>query len=99
MIRAMKKFSLLLAATASLLSAQTRLEQPSPARQQFLKLIDRPRVPLAAETRPLDGGAEFEKQGFSFAAEARERVPGIALKSAGVAGKLPVVIVMHGTGG
>lgn len=41
----------------------------------------------------------MEKQSFSFASEKGVRVPGIAWKPHGFRGSLPVVIVLHGTGG
>ena len=69
------------------------------SRAAFLKLLDRPRVPLAAETQPpavKDGLAET---GFSFATEAGQRVPGILVKTSNSSGRRPVVIALHGTGG
>jgi dienelactone hydrolase len=69
------------------------------SRAAFLKLIDRPRVPLAAQQSPAkekDGIAEIA---FSFAADAENRVPGILLKSPSSSGRRPVVISLHGTGG
>src|SRR4051812_22376878 len=77
------------------------------SRAAFLKVIDRPRAPLAAQQ-----SAPVEKDGlvevaFSFAADAEQRVPGILVKpaaqattgSAGAPARRPVVIVLHGTGG
>jgi dienelactone hydrolase len=74
---------------------------PAATRASFLKMIDRPRVPLAPEVRPLPGGGVLEQFHFSFAAESGVRVPGILIKSkAGEAEqRLPAVIVLHGTGG
>ncbi len=70
------------------------------SRAEFLKLLDRPRVPLVsqiAETKSADGLVQIA---FSYAADADNRVPGLLLKSATApAGRRPVVIVMHGTGG
>ncbi|HET8547795.1 MAG TPA: alpha/beta fold hydrolase, partial [Bryobacteraceae bacterium] len=60
--------------------------------EAFLRLIDRPRVPLAA-----DSARRGEVEHFTYASEANQRVPGILVKSA--AGRLPAVIVLHGTGG
>lgn len=81
----------------------SRLACASDARQDFLKLIDRPRVPLAPETSPMASVGGFEQLHFTYAAETGVRVPGILIKqksSATHAGKkLPVVIAMHGTGG
>ena len=75
-------------------------------REDFLKLIDRPRVPLAPEVTRLgdqDGGAQFH---FSFAADAGERVPGILILPrspdkplAASSTRAPAVICLHGTGG
>ncbi len=74
--------------------------QPAkPARAAFLKVIDRPRVPLAPEVKELgetDGLAQWH---FTFAADAEQRVPGILVKQAKSAGRHPVVVALHGTGG
>jgi dienelactone hydrolase len=56
-------------------------------------------VPLAIEIKPAVREGVLEKQAFSFAAEKGERVPGLAWRAAGTSGRLPVVIVLHGTGG
>lgn len=67
-------------------------------RSDFLKLIDRPRVPLAPEiTHPVVTEGIL-CQRFSFASEAGERVPGILMRGSGE-GPRPVVIALHGTGG
>jgi dienelactone hydrolase len=72
------------------------------SREQFLKLLDRPRVPLGAQvneiptTQPSEGLVQFH---FSYASDAKQRVPGILLKPATSTGRRPVVIVLHGTGG
>lgn len=85
-----------LAALAVLLSCTA---QAADSRAAFLKLLDRPRVPLAAEAQSpavKDGLAEIA---FSFATEAGQRVPGILVKTSGSAGRRPVVVALHGTGG
>jgi len=67
-------------------------------RAAFLKMIDRPRVALAPETRPrLDAGF-YRAERFTFASEANERVPGLFLKAASAKDRRPVVILLHGTG-
>ena len=69
------------------------------ARQDFLKLIDRPRVApdeKVAEMNTTNGLAVFQ---FSIAVEAGQRVPGFLLKRADSHGRQPVVIALHGTGG
>jgi len=73
-----------LAAVLLALWPSTALAQSTDAtriRAAFLKLIDRPRVPLAPESRPrLDSGFYLAEH-FTFASESKERVPGIFLKS------------------
>ena len=92
----MKRFPCLLAVflvwftITSLPAADTRAD--------FLKLIDRPRVALAAkeELPTTNGVVEIH---FSFASDAEQRVPGLLLKSINSSGRRPVVIALHGTGG
>lgn len=87
-----------LLALASLLSAAK-----ADSRTEFLKLLDRPRVPLAPETAAPVTANHLTHITFSFAAEARERVPGILVKSphspASASTRRPVVVALHGTGG
>lgn len=93
-----------LLALAPLRAADTPAVSARNSRADFLKLLDRPRVPLAAEVAPAPAaanapaGATVESR-FSFAAEAGQRVPGVLLKPVGATGRLPVVIALHGTGG
>jgi dienelactone hydrolase len=68
-------------------------------RADFLKLIDRPRVPLAPHTEIVPATNGLVEQKFSYAAEASQRVPGILFKSETSRGRRPVVIVLHGTTG
>jgi dienelactone hydrolase len=71
---------------------------PPTTRAAFLKLLDRPRVPLAPTTRPrTDNG--LLRDDISFAAQAGERVPTLLFKREQEASRRPVVIVLHGTGG
>jgi dienelactone hydrolase len=70
------------------------------SRAAFLKLLDRPRVPLAAETQPAITRDDIVETAFSFASDARNRVPGILVTTATPRpGRRPVVIALHGTGG
>jgi dienelactone hydrolase len=86
-------------ATLALAAGVSRATDPSPdVRADFLKLIDRPHVPLEPEVRELPTTRPLVEYHFTFAAEAQQRVPGILLKSDG-AGRRPVVIALHGTGG
>jgi dienelactone hydrolase len=84
------KMTALLAVSAAVLMADTRAD--------FLKMIDRPRVPLAAELTTQSAQEGLEQFHFTYAADAAQRVPGLLVRPAG-GGKLPVVIVLHGTGG
>jgi len=72
---------------------------PVATRTAFLKLIDRPRVPLTAAQTKLAEADGLEQWHFTFAADASQRVPGILVKATSAAGKRPVVISLHGTGG
>jgi dienelactone hydrolase len=67
-------------------------------RADFLKMIDRPRVPLAPEVQEMSAPDGMVQAHFTFAAEAGERVPGILLRQAANT-RRPAVIVLHGTGG
>jgi dienelactone hydrolase len=68
-------------------------------RAAFLEMIARPRVPLAAETRPRSDAGSYRSEHFTFATEAGERVPGLFLTSVRAKDRRPAVIFLHGTGG
>ncbi len=72
---------------------------PAATRLAFLKLVDRPLVPLAAEQMKLSEADGLEQWHFTFAADAAQRVPGILVKRTPASGPRPVVIALHGTGG
>ena len=67
-------------------------------RSGFLKMIERPRVPLAPESQPRGDGGTYRAEQFSFASEAGERVPGVFMTSARFNDRRPVIILLHGTG-
>ena len=79
------------------------------SRTGFLKLIDRPKVPLAPSESPPTQKDGLVEIAFSFATERGQRVPGILVKTAGAGQRAetltntderrPVVIALHGTGG
>jgi dienelactone hydrolase len=94
----MRITSLLVVLGTCALAAQSL--SPQNTRAAFLTLIDRPRVPLTPEVRPLpalDGGLIEEH--VTFAADAQERVPALLVRDAAASGRRPAVIVLHGTGG
>ena len=74
-------------------------------RADFLKIVDRPRVPLDPEVKELSAGGKFAEYHFTYAADANQRVPGILVKPVLAAAaekaepRRPVVIALHGTGG
>ena len=68
-------------------------------RGDFLRMIDRPRVPLAVEISKLPTTQPVEEFGFSFASDAATRVPGVLVEESATSGRRPVVIALHGTGG
>ncbi|HEY8749968.1 MAG TPA: acetylxylan esterase, partial [Tepidisphaeraceae bacterium] len=92
----------LIAICISISSARAQALKPQERRQQFLKLIDRPRVepaPEIIEKTESDGVVQYH---FTFSSEADQRVPVIALLKQSIIddGKRhPCAIVLHGTGG
>lgn len=67
-------------------------------RATFLKLIERPKVPLAPKISELPQTNGLLRFHFTYAADAQQRVPGILIKGAS-RGRRPVIISLHGTGG
>lgn len=97
-----RRAALILIGLLSIFYAQaTELKPGNPldARGAFLKLIDRPRVALAPEVRPLPDLDGLTQEHFTFAADSEQRVPGILVKSPKPAPRRPVVLALHGTGG
>jgi dienelactone hydrolase len=68
------------------------------ARADFLRVIDRPRVALAPVVTALPAAGRYAQEHFTFASEADERVPGIAVKRDAPGGRRAAVIAVHGTG-
>ncbi len=93
----MKQFRLLVVAIACCLAAGCA--HTSNTRADFLKRIDRPRVPLAAAVQELPATNGLVQIHFSFASDAGNRVPGVLMESTNRHARRPVVIAMHGTGG
>ena len=67
-------------------------------RAKFLKIIERPRVPLNPELQPGRSSQGLIVTHFTFATEAQERVPGIIVKPENTTGRGPAIIALHGTG-
>jgi predicted esterase len=78
-------------------SASASLDAAS-IRSRFLKIIDRPRVPLDPELRAAGASQGLTATHFTFASDGDERVPGIIIRPENAAGRRPAVILLHGTG-
>src|ERR671925_627747 len=87
--------AILIACTASL-SAYS--QDAASIRSDFLKTIDRPRVPLNPKLQPAGASRGLTATHFTFATGADETVPGIIIRLEKTAGRRPAVIVLHGTG-
>ncbi len=70
------------------------------SREQFLKLLDRPRIELNPEEKDLESPAGMKLTRIAFDSEPGQRVPALVLKPADAkpGQRLPVVIALHGTG-
>ncbi len=84
----------------------TPLKPVSEVRADFLKLLDRPKVPLDAKTRDDQAYRGFPVEHVDFATEKHpdgtmERVPALVVRplDAKPGERRPAVIVLHGTGG
>jgi len=69
------------------------------SRQDFLKLIDRPRVALDPKVEEMLVYNALPYSHFSFASDAAQRVGGFIVTPLGAHDRRPVVIALHGTGG
>jgi len=74
--------------------------EPAQLRADFLKVIARPRVELAAKEWQAVADGDLVRVDFSYAADGKQRVPGILIepRDSGAA-RRAAVIVLHGTGG
>ncbi len=96
-----------LACSVHLAIAREGREYPPAAevKAAFLKLLDRPKVPLDPKTRTRDTNSDGRVvEAVSIASERKsdgsvERVPLLIVRPANAKGRLPAVIVLHGTGG
>jgi dienelactone hydrolase len=84
---------------AVLLLLTLQLSTFAGTREEFLKILDRPKVALNAETHVLGTTNGLLYEHFNYSSEPTLRVPGILLRAENAPGKLPVIISAHGTGG
>jgi dienelactone hydrolase len=96
--------SLLLASLSSPLAWGAEPLPPEKAKAALLKLLDRPKVKPDIEEELAKSADELVYRKWSFASEKKpdgtvERVPVLQVAPADAKKKLPVMIVLHGTGG
>ena len=77
---------------------------PAEVKAAFLKLLDRPKVDLDVKVEQTKSSAGLIEETLSLASEKKtdgsiERVPVLIVRPDSAKGKLPAVIVLHGTGG
>jgi dienelactone hydrolase len=97
--------ALALVLPVSLRAEDRKALPPTEAKAALLKLLDRPKVPpeVKTEAEPIEkNGLTYRR--WSFASEKKadgaiERVPVLTVAPAARTGKLPAIIVLHGTGG
>jgi dienelactone hydrolase len=73
-------------------------------REAFLKQLDRPKLPMNAQSIPTNTENGLTEEQFVFASQKHrngniENVPGLLVRPEKVEGRLPCVVVLHGTGG
>jgi dienelactone hydrolase len=91
--------AVLTVALSAAVSAQTAsYPPPAKVREDLVRLLDRPKVPLAPSFTTATSGEVVTERG-TFATEAGKRVPTLVVKRTTTTGRAPAVIVMHGTGG
>jgi dienelactone hydrolase len=104
MIRRLSLLLIFLAVPATAREPLPTYPPPAEVKAAFLKLLDRPRVPLDPQVKDLGKDGTLTTEHFSIATERKadgaiERVAGLLYKQAGQEGKRPAVLVLHGTGG
>jgi len=68
-------------------------------RADFLKVVDRPRVPPAPSPAKLRAENGYRQELLSFASESDQRVPLLILRKGEPRDRQAIAIVLHGTGG
>jgi dienelactone hydrolase len=95
-LRAALAVALLLSVSSCLSAA--RASDSSGMRARFHALLDRPRVALNPSSK-VETEGDFTVERGTFNSEKQEAVPFLAYRSKSTKGRLPAVIVLHGTGG
>lgn len=89
----------LLPAGTGIGAAREPMQGVSSTRADFLRLLDRPRVPAAPSSARVSEVRGFVQELVSFDAERDERVPLLILKKGARRDRQAVVIALHGTNG
>lgn len=98
-MRAVRSSSVL-ASLVAFASVPCSAQSPNTIRDQFLKVLDRPRVPLAPTPPRVTTDSAYTYELLSYSTERDETVPTLVVKRGGAtSGRRPVVVVLHGTGG
>jgi dienelactone hydrolase len=99
----MRKLPALLALVLVALSPQG-YPPVAQVREAFLKQLDRKKIPLNAVARETGTSGGLVTEAFVYASEQHpdgnlENVPGLLVRPEKIEGRLPAVVVLHGTGG
>lgn len=89
--------SLLLCASG-LVAAPDTSSDPAPRRARFHALLNRPHGPLHPTSKTEIEG-EFTVERGQFESEKQQKVPFLIYRRTAATGRLPAVVVLHGTGG
>ena len=98
----MKAFARVVAALLALqFTCVAHADGAADTRAAFMKLIERPRPPLAPEVVELTAAEGIRMQHLWYQSDEAQRVPGLLLlpRAEQFKGRRPVVIGLHGTGG
>ena len=91
----------LITAVLVLSSGTVRADDAAETRAGFVRIVDRPRVPLGPELADLPPLGDLRRIHLWYSSDATERVPGYLVlpDATKFTGRRPVVIALHGTGG
>ena len=96
----MRLAALFVLSSTCALAAQTAPSQPAETRAAFLKIIDKPRVAPSPVVHAMPPSAPgLVQEHLTLSVDASDPLTAIVMKTASSAGRRPVVIQLHGTGG
>lgn len=89
---------LALALVSASLAQTSSYPAPDKVRQELARLLQRPKVPLQPQFIKTTSGDNVVEKG-SFVSEVGKRVPTLMIRDGRSSGRLPVIVVLHATGG